>query len=266
MIYIIKMNDIIFITAFKDIGRSSWKNNFQRYTIVYIQYFMNLVNNIDYKLIVYVNGNIYEFLKKINLNNNITIINSTDVDTFYKKYIDKYNEVMNSDLFKVKLNPQRLENPECWSADYNLINHSKINYIQHAKNNYPDYNYYAWIDFGCIRDIKNVPKNIDYSKLDNSKLLFQCINNPDIHPKHSAEDMLKVEYIFIAGSQFIIPNKLVEKYLELYENKLNELLTNNICDDDQSIILQIYYENKELFSLINLLDWFTLFSNYLNNT
>lgn len=80
------------------------------------------------------------------------------------------------------------------------MNHSKINYVKYTKDIFPNYEYYSWIDFGCIKNdeyILSLPKNINF---------------------------------------------------------------NNLCDDDQNVVLQIYYDNPDLFDLKysnNI--WFSLF-------
>jgi len=73
---------IIFVSAFKDIGRSTW-NECRRTNETYIEYFKNLVCNIKYKLVVYVEPT----LELSDLPSNI-IIDFTKVNTFFDKYLD----------------------------------------------------------------------------------------------------------------------------------------------------------------------------------
>lgn len=256
------MDNILFVTAFKDINRGNWDNIYKRTLDEYMECFIKLVDNIKYKLLVYVEDDIYNNIIKLKLNSNIEIIDSKNINLFFHHYLNDYKSVMSSEIYKNKLDPERSDNPEFVYPEYNLINHSKINFVKYSKNLYPNYKYYSWIDFGCIRDIKNVPNNIDFNKL-NDKIVFQCINYPDI--VLNPDEMLRFEYIFLAGSQFILPNNLVEIYENLYENKLIEMLQNYVCDDDQSVVLQIYYENSQLFTLCVNPIWFTLFSEFYNS-
>ena len=55
---------------------------------------------------------------------------------------------------------------------------------------------------------------------------------------------------------------LVDIYHSNYENKLNFWHSNNICDDDESMVLQLYFDNPELFHIIIDKKWFTLFNYY----
>ena len=54
-------NGIIFITAYKDIGRNTW-SNFNRSNAEYFNNFILLCNNIKYTLLVYIENNIREQL------------------------------------------------------------------------------------------------------------------------------------------------------------------------------------------------------------
>ena len=51
------MDNILFITSFKDIGRSNWTSH-KRTNEEYFNYFLNITNNINYKLIVYLDEEI----------------------------------------------------------------------------------------------------------------------------------------------------------------------------------------------------------------
>jgi hypothetical protein len=55
-------NEIIFVTAYKDIKRMNWKNCFIRSNQLYIDLFYNLAYNINYKLVVYVEEEIYKII------------------------------------------------------------------------------------------------------------------------------------------------------------------------------------------------------------
>ena len=76
--------------------------------------------------------------------------------------------------------------------------------------------------------------------------------------------MLHSHTVYLAGSQFVVHKDLVEKFENLYEEQLLEWQAENICDDDQNLVLQIYNKNKDLFELFQSNEWFTLFSRHLN--
>jgi len=260
--------DILFITAFKDINRKDWKH-YERTNETYLRYFYNLAKNINYKLIVYVEENIKNIiLKNITLNENIIIKDLNEVNTFYSKFIDNGRKIIKNKEYTEKIPHYRNWLPEHLYAEYNLITNSKINFVGHTKKLYPDYLFYTWIDFGRQNeDIINIPKNINFNLIPLDKITFYCINEtPAIRLQE--EEMLKSNTVYFLGSSFIIPNFLIEKIETLWENKLIDWEKKLLTDDDQNVILQIYYDNPELFYKISFKPiyntWFGLY-RYLRN-
>lgn len=256
-------NSIIFSTAFQGINRKNW-TSFNRKNDEYIKCFLSLAQNILYKLIVYLDDDMYESISKYNLKSNIILYKISDVKTFYNDFVENERLMINSNEYKKKLAPHRLNNPEHWSAEYNLVNHNKINYILQTKKLYPMYEYYAWIDFGCIRNnINDIPKNINFKKL-HKKISYLALKEPP-NEKISAENMLKSDDVYFAGAQFITHTTLVELHEQLYRKLLETWKKEIICDDDQNAILQIYFDNKHLFELFYSNEWVSLFRNHLNS-
>lgn len=256
------MDDILFVTAFKNIGRSNWITH-TRTNQDYYNYFLLLSQNIKYKLIVYLEDDIKnELLEKYSFNDNIIFCNMNDVDTFYDRYLNEEERIINDKQFQNKVPKNRLKkHPETWCEKYTLINHSKINFVKHARDTYPNYLFYSWIDFGYVRDVNNVPKNLSLTKLSN-KIIYQGLSNiPKI--RKNAIEMLKIDQTFIAGSSFIIHNSLIDIFERLYQNKIELWHSNYICDDDQSLVLQLYYENKNLFNIVFDPNWFSLYKNLI---
>lgn len=254
-------SDIIFVTAFKDIGRNAWKTHI-RTNDDYFNYFFNLANNINYKLIVYVDNEVKnELLIKYHFTDNVIFKNIDCVLTFYEKYLNEETEIINSNIFKSKVPTNRLgHHPETWNAKYNLINHSKINFVNYTKKIYPNYKFYSWIDFGYVRNLNSLPQNIDTNKISNG-ITYQSFEIP--LKKFSETEILQINEATIAGSSFIVSNDFVEKFEQLYEQKLIKWHREFICDDDQSLVLQIYNDNNEIFNLIVEREWFSLFKHFI---
>jgi hypothetical protein len=255
----INKENIIFVTAFKDIGRINWKN-YQRSNDDYFNNFYNLAKNINYTLVVYLETDIInEVKKRYSFNNNIIFKEFNEVEEiFFNKYMGAEKKIMSSSIYQRKIPPSRkFKNPEHIYPDYTLINHSKINFLTHAKKNNPNYMFYAWIDFGYLRDINNIPKDIDVSKLP-KKIIYHALKTP---PKNriSPNEMLASEEVYLTGSSYIVHNSLVEKFNLIYEYKILKWQLNYIADDDQNLVLQIYFDNPELFHLIQFEEWFSLY-------
>jgi len=255
---------ILFITAFKDIDRKSWKV-IPRTNEKYIGDFLNLANNIKYRLIVFVENPIMEILLTKNIPSNIVLLNSSLVTTFYDRFGQKEDEIMQSEIYKQKIPDYRKDCPEHWNAKYTMVNHSKINYVAYCKKQYPQYEYYSWLDFGFVREsIDHVPKNINFSKLD-KKIHYLYYNEPTT--AISANEMLSKNDIYFIGSFFVVYCDLIDQFEQLYEAKLLQWQEETLCDDDQNLLFQLYFENRDLFKLFpSHKQWFTLFSNHLNSS
>ena len=129
-------NNILFVTAFQDINRKSWKV-ISKTNEQYFNEFFNLANNIDYNLIVFINDVIKEELfKKYKFKSNIHFFNIDNINTFFNKFLESQTNIINSYLYKQKIPVDRRDAPEHWCPEYNLVNHNKINFVSAAKKIY----------------------------------------------------------------------------------------------------------------------------------
>ena len=261
--------NIIFVTAFKDIGRINWKK-YSKSNDEYFNNFYNLAKNINYKLIVYVETYIKnELQEKYSFNNNIIFKDFNEVeDTFFNKYMRAEKIIMSSWIYQNKIPESRkFKNPEHVYSEYTLINHSKINFVSYTKKTNPNYLFYAWIDFGYSRDInmngkctpfiENIPANIKFSKLP-KKIIYHTLKPPPKNRVHPNQ-MLASEEVYLTGSSYIVDNSLVEKFEVMHEYKILKWQLNYIADDDQSLVLQIYFDNPDLFHLVQVEEYFALY-------
>jgi hypothetical protein len=224
----------------------------------YFEYFFKLAKNIKYNLVVYVDNNIKTLLlSKMTFGPNIIFKNRTDVFTFIDKYLDDDKKIISSENYKNKIPNERKQNPEHIYSEYNLINHSKINFVSNARDCYPEYSFYSWIDFGYAREEKFIPKNLMVYNLPH-KIIYHNILTPLQYI--SPDDMLKTGDIYMTGSSYIVHKSLVYKFEKLYDKKIKDWHSNFITDDDQSLVLQLYFENPDLFHLIQNNNWFSLFT------
>jgi hypothetical protein len=257
---------IAFVTMFKNIGRDDWKY-FKRASTIYINYFKQLAENIDYTLVVYVETDILkEIVNTVTLKNNIILIDSTTISTYLNTHIESERLIMESDKYKQKVPEKRKIAPEHSVPQYTLVTHSKIQYVSHTKKIMPGYDYYGWIDFGWVRNnaIETIPRNLDLNKLGNKIVM----NNLDPIPKDHilAETMLSRYEVFIGGGSYIVPTHLLEIFQWLYDKKMEEWKHLGIADDEQNLLYQLWSENKEMFKLIPTGhdNWWALYKDHLN--
>lgn len=264
------MEDILFVTAYKEIGREQWEL-FPRSSEEYIQYFYNLVDAIEYKLVVYVEDKIRKIFAGHVFKDNIIIKDLNEVDTFYNKFIDKEREIISSEEYRRKIPESRSKYPEHSYAEYNLINHSKVNFIRHSRNLFPNYKFYSWIDFGFGQldngsmeaNYENMPRDIAIETLPETHIIYCCVKDPPVE-RLSEDEMLASYDIYFMGTYFIVPNGLVEEFEKIWYSKLVYWQTIGISDDDQNLILQIYYDIPWLFCRLCInpilqANWFEMF-------
>jgi hypothetical protein len=263
---------VCYVSAYLDIGRSNWKT-YKRTTEYYIECFMShidmFLNNLDiindYEMIVYIDNKYYDLLKiKIYEKDEKSILPIKLIPINEKwlnenlvlwKRLEKEKKVMEKEEFKILLGNRKYLYPECWNAKYTLINHSKIDFVCHSIKNYTNAEYICWCDFGYHANKDRIPKKlIDINKLCDDKIIYTMIN------PIQKEDLNIYFTLYYAretfGGFFFIGKK--EKLLEfqkLYHEIHLSLLNNNICDDDQGLLTQIYAERPNLFKLYNLGIW-----------
>lgn len=254
---------ILFVTAFRDIGRGAWSHS-TRTIEKYISYFKNLAETIEYPLIVFATHEvILQIAHTVRNKDTITFVDSSTISIFLDTHLESERAIMNSDKYKRKIPEHRKIQPEHTNPEYTLLTHSKAQYVSHAKRAMPGYTHYAWIDFGFVRDnLDVVPKNIDSSKLCDKIMInsFSQIKPPYI----DADTMLTSNAVYFAGGTFVVPVHLVDTFEALYTELLSHWKETFIADDDQSAIYQIYCANKSLFVLIPTYKWFSLYKEWLN--
>ena len=257
-------NKLTYVTAFFDIGRDNWNNSFKRdfktYMKNFIPYLFLFQNNLDddYDMIVYIDEIHYNTLRRlIDIDLPIKIIKINN--EFLKNHIPIWNrlpretEIMNSDTYK-NLMRNRLQFPEHHKPKYTLINHAKIDFLNHAMT-ISNSEYLCWTDFGYFQLHNRIPINhIDLHKLDLNKINYTLIN----HLKKEDESL---KYTLLTapetiGGFFFFGNRTVLKeYQELYWDMLDYFDSINIADDDQHVALRCYFKHPELFKLHHLGGW-----------
>lgn len=251
----IKNTELMLVTAFKDLKREEWGVH-KRSKEEYIQYFHLLVSSTEYPICLFIESSFEVYLKEIP--SHVYIHPIEEVDTFLQKYIHIEKKIIESDEYKKKIPEHRKIHPEHWNAEYNLLNHSKINFIQKASELYPHIPFFSWIDFGFVRHLHHTPLGIDISLLPNDKIIRQLFQEPI--QRISPEEMLTKDDIYFTGSPFILHREIISKYRDIYEKKLLEFHQKRIVDDDQNVTLQIYFDHPQLFENVLCDTWFELYN------
>ena len=74
-------------------------------------------------------------------------------------------------------------------------------------------------------------------------------------------EMLSSDIIYFDGSSFIVHNTYVNLFHDLWEKKIIEFQEKYISDDDQNLVLQIYFDHPELFNNIYSHEFYKLYKS-----
>lgn len=252
---------IIFTSAFYDIGRSDI-SGYSRKPSKYIEHFNNMISDgFDYTLVVYSHSDVLrEILKSRSYPPNIMFIDISGIDTFLKEpYLSKETEIMANPIYKSKIGDFRKTAIEHTFPKYTLLTHSKICFLKHTKSILPNFQFYAWIDFGYpVKDnifgwpscpYPAVPKKINFGYLDEK---FH-IASYRIFPDHVKEtDFLLYNCWTFYAFSFIIHSNILEIFFELYVKKLEFWQKNYLADDEQNLLYQIFQDHPNLFKVFHI--------------
>ena len=269
------MNKILFVSAFYDINRNDWEK-YGRSVDNYFKSFFILAKFIKYDLVVFIENkylklyaNKLKSLKSKSSEGRLIIRNLDEIKNklFLKKYQKIESSIINSKIYKSYLSEKTKNKPEHIYYQYNLINHDKVNFVNIAKNEFEGYKFYSWIDFGFAKDrdnndIERIPKNLNFDYIPNDKILYQSLTKKITYV--NAIQNLKSNDVHVQGTFWIVPNKLVEIYQEMYENELLNFHKKNIVDDDQNLVFQLIFKNPNKFILYYNKHFFSLYKNILN--
>jgi hypothetical protein len=246
---------VLFVTAYKDINRKNWPG-FTRTTDTYIEWFGNLQKN-PIRLICFCD----DYIKKsLETKYGFNCCYPYDEENTFFKDIDIHKQIINSDDYR-QLAINR-KDPECIYPEYNIVNHNKVIFLKRAKNMFPHYTHYAWIDFGHCRSEQYIYKIFDFNNLPETQIhIGSAVSyiNPDYIP-NPRENIVRNLEIF-RGSPIFVPSSIIDKICDEYISVLELFKCNNVVDDDQSVFLQIYKKNPDLF-LLHKSGWFELFTFY----
>jgi hypothetical protein len=240
------MVGVLCITAFKEINRGEWADKgvlHSRSTEDYLNWFVNL-SKLNITLICFCDEPIASEIRSRSSFKNIFPYDESD--TFFK-YINTETMIMNSPYYKRIVGSSSL--PEHSVPEYNIVNHSKVNFIRRAYEMNPGYSHYAWIDFGFQRSPPTETPVWRHTLNDRINYAvhryFSYDEIPD--PESICNDPEKGN--IVQGSFFVVPNHLVKWYENAYEKALKYYYSRNLSDDDQSIVLLCIKNDPDKFNL-----------------
>ncbi len=230
----------------------------------WIKNILSIVNN--FNLVIYTDKE--SFKQLINIldikNKKIKIIIKPFEDFYTYRYKDFW--IKNHERSNLNLHANT-----DWKL--NMLWNEKVFFVNETiLQKYFDTLYYGWCDIGYFRNRKEDLHTIYLSKWPNNKKLlnspfnessihYGCVQNNTITyvklsndiKKHytnklTSQPSINFEESCFAGGFFILKPQLINKYTQIYDEKLMYYFVNNfIIKDDQTIIMDIIFSNEEMF-------------------
>jgi hypothetical protein len=218
---------------------------------IYLNYFSNLLE-IKNDIIVFFDEKIEPELKQlIEIKNKKNILPIKINKKFLEenihawKYLDISKKILNSDYFNnfKRGRPCRGTTPEVNCAEYNLINYSKLDFINYIIDNHlSNHEYYSWVDFGLLREKNFIPEDLIYNPLecfsDNNAL--HIIADKDIESRWKPTIDWNFEFLYfwekLAGGHFFSNKKNFKFIQQRFHEECEIMFSHNIIDDDQPVL------------------------------
>ena len=258
------MNNITIVTAFYDIGRETW-SSYSRTNEEYFSCF-KLLCQLKNKIIVFTQSKFQKEFEYIisTIKDDLIVFYDDDIIADVN-YINKISEVQKSSEY---LNNILTPNcPEYWNPYYVYVNFLKSKFCLEAIKRVPEIdNTISWIDFGYVKKQEQIPESKLWNYQFNDKINFWSIK--DIPQEINLIHTIKTNTVYIQGCHIVASKDKWYVLNQLMIEQLNYLLTNNLIDDDQTLMLMSYASKPEEFKIYNEninykdLGWFFIFQYY----
>lgn len=258
------MTEIVIVTAFFSIGREKW-SGFQKTDEEYFGYF-SFWARLKNKLIVYVSNEkqaetIMEIREGYGLRDRTVCVVMEDIfsvdPTLYQSIerVSKYEGIRDYRLYR--------ENPESWNPDYNYIMLMKEWCVKDAIEHGLAEGMIAWVDFGINKGGAVYPKEEEFDFLwaYDFPEKINLFTLGDIEDRPPIYEMIRDMSTIIQGGIIVAPAELWKELWALMRKNMLFLNKIGLMDDDQTLLLMAYLDNKELFFL-HRCDWILQFKNF----
>lgn len=264
------------VTEWFDLNRSTWKgvkNNVEiphfihRSREDYFTYFTELCK-IRNPITIFTEPHLVSEFKAIGKihNTNLQVI-PYDFFGQFTELRGRIREIMDSPRYISSIvNPSL---PEYWNENYILVNYLKTVLVNECYiNNLIDKTQpTAWIDFGYVRDGNRFPKENfewNYDKFNDGKIhIFQI---QDIPYTLNLGEIISKSIVYFQGCHAVSNEYGWDKYHKMMYLSLHELLSNDVIDDDQTLMLMSYIKYPNMFVAHrtdpNRDGWFIIFKDF----
>lgn len=240
----------VYVTAYLEIGREKWTSftrTFDEYLACFMP-FLKLLKGSPDKMVVYIDKTVS---KRIPPSENLQIV---EIDKEWMNrlpiwtLLEREKEILRSADFQITIPDSRKHCPETWCAEYNMINHCKVDFVGLTIQDvqYKDFTWFSWVDFGFFKEKQNIPQSLINTTRLGKGINYQILNPPQHHA---------ISYLFTNAPEYIGGFWFMGKRDDLREYQLDYLKTlkwfhtMGWADDDQTIAYLIWAAHPEKFSL-----------------
>lgn len=253
------MSRITIVTAFYDIGRGDWsmdmqKNGgplphyLQRSVDKYIEHFARMCE-IDTEIVVYTSPDLAPRLA--NISPNVKVV-EYDYFNIHNDLREKIEKIQSDPSFLKRINPYQVRNPEYWSKDYVGVTSLKAFFVHDAYERGLITNDWAsWVDFGYCRDEEHVPASRKW-EYDFTPGLMHFFNYREPNHRNPTADVTIAvlnNIVYIIGGVFVAQKDQWAILKDDMKKSLEALMSQNLVDDDQGLLLMSYFYNPDMYEL-----------------
>ena len=177
---------------------------------------------------------------------------NNDYFNLHKELRDKIESVQSSPEFIKRINPYQVRNPEYWSKDYVGVTSLKAFFVKDAYERGLVTNEWAsWVDFGYCRDANHVPssKKWEYDFTPGKMHYFNYRDPDSRQSKQNISLAVQNNVVYIIGGVFVGQKEQWQVLSDDMKEALEYLISMNLVDDDQGLLLMSYFKNPDVYEL-----------------
>jgi protein YibB len=262
---------IAIVTAFFDIGRGDWGNRsntpqwLSRSTEEYFSCFERMCR-LENELIVFTESKFAERVTaaraKLGFAGQTKVVCKDDLFAEYGEPFGKIDAVMKRPGFLSGVTHPHC--PEYWEPRYVLINYLKSFFACEAIDaGLVRSAFLAWVDFAYCRDDSVLPHSLKWDYPFSDKIHLFNIAPLD---SQNLVSTIKTNKVYFTGGAIVAPQNGWPELKRLMQSAFNMLLSYDLMDDDQTLLL-MSYRNAPQFFETHFVDagntgWFVLFKDY----
>jgi protein YibB len=244
-----KEKDVTIVTALYDLGRDEWQGfnrNFDDY-----KNWMKSLLTVNKPMVIFVDPANASFVNENRQHkSHLTKIIELPFSEFktVKKWGSKIKEVMGTEEF---LKDQTVPtHPQICQPDYNILMHEKMQFVKEAaEQNFFNTTHFMWLDAGIFRLTSRVSLMENGFSV-NIKFLNDKVQLVALEmPKEEDLDLYKFfkgHNVRVVGGGWLGSKESILSFEKEYDKLLEETLSNNLIDQDQSYLSIVSLKNPNL--------------------